>query len=291
MTLVLLTLLLSLVTSASHAEISVTDFVGRKVTLAEPAQRIIGLAPHIVENTYSAGAGDRLVGVVEYSNYPAAATEVHRIGNYTSWSLEEIVALKPDLILLWASGNGMHKLEMLERLGLKVYVSEPRQLSDIPATIRAIGHLAGTDATSEVEARRLEKIHNSLQQRYSARDPVAVFYQVWNQPLQTLNGEHLVSHVIELCGGNNIYADAALLAPRINLESVLQRNPDAIMASGMGTARPAWLDDWKSYPDINAVRRDGLFFIHPDLIQRPTARVMQGAAIMCEQLAGLRQRM
>lgn len=277
-----------LLAAPALAEVSVVDLVGRSVTLQAPAQRIIALAPHIAENAFSAGAGAKLVGVVSHSDYPPAARQVARVGDYQSWSLETIVELKPDLVLMWSSGGGMKTLAALERLGLTVYVSEPRQLQDIPATIRAIGILAGTQRKADAEARRVEDALASLAKNYGTEHPVSVFYQVWNKPLQTLNGDHFISNVIELCGGRNAFADAAALAPKINIESVLERDPDVIFASGMGAARPEWLDEWRDFPALKAVRNGALFFVHPDHIQRPTARVLQGARAMCAQLASVR---
>lgn len=288
MTALLLLSFFWLVAAPSVAEISVTDFAGRSVTLKSPAQRIIALAPHIVENTFSAGAGERLVGVVSYSDYPEAARHITRVGSHRSWSLEAIVKLKPDLVLMWASGNGMQTLPALERLGLKVYVSEPRKLQDIPTTIRAIGELAGTQGSSEPEAQRIEGELKKLAAQYGVQKPVSVFYQIWNKPLQTLNGDHLISDVIELCSGHNAFADAASLAPTINIESVLQRDPHAIVASGMGAARPEWLDEWKAYPSLTAVRNNALFVVDPNHFQRPTARILLGAKVLCTQLASVR---
>ena len=283
----LLLLFFCLLATPALAEISVTDFTGRTVALDAPAQRIIALAPHMVENTFSAGAGDHLVGVVSYSDYPEAAKLIPQVGNYQSWSLEAIVKLKPDLVLMWSSGNGMKSLPALERLGLNVYVSEPRDLQDIPATIRAIGELAGTQAIAEPEARRIEQELAELAAQYRVEKPVSVFYQVWNKPLQTLNGDHLISAVIELCGGRNAFADAVPLAPKINIESVLARNPQAIVASGMGQAKPEWLDEWRDYPSLAAVRNNALFFVPPDHIQRSTARILLGARSLCESLASM----
>ncbi len=280
--------LFCLLTPPSLAEVSVTDFTGRNVTLEAPAKRIVALAPHIVENTFSAGAGDRLVGVVSHSDYPEAAKLIPQVGNYQSWSLEAIVKLKPDLVLMWSSGNGMKSLTALQRLGLSVYVSEPRKLQDIPETIRAIGTLAGTQHSAEPEARRIEQELAELAAQYRVDKPLSVFYQVWNKPLQTLNGEHLISAVIELCGGRNAFADAVPLAPKINIESVLARNPQAIVASGMGEARPEWLDEWRDYPSLTAVRNNALFFVLPDHIQRSTARILLGARSLCENLASMR---
>jgi iron complex transport system substrate-binding protein len=280
--------LLATAFSAAGADISVIDSQARTVTLTAPAQRIIALAPHIVENTFSAGAGDKLVGVTSYSNFPEQAKNILEVGSYNAWSLESIIALKPDLIIMWGSGNGMGKLTTLERLGIPVYVSEPRQLEDIASTIRNIGLLAGTQDISATEARRIEHALAELNKKYRHRQPKTVLYQMWNAPLQTLNGEHLISDVMTLCGGRNVFGDATSLAPKISLESVLIRDPDAIIASGMDAARPEWLDTWQQYPSLRAVQTGALFFIHPDHIQRPTARVVLGAQTMCEQLDTLR---
>ena len=280
----LITVILALITAASRAEVSVVDFQQRQITLQVPAQRIVALAPHIVENAFSAGAGDSLVGVASYSNYPEKASNIPIVGNYQSWSLESIVALKPDLILMWASGNGMKAFASLEKLGVPIFVSEPRKIEDIAYTIRAIGKLAGTEHISEPEAQRVERGLATLRSKYSTRSTLSVFYQVWNEPLQTLNGEHLISHVMEMCGGRNAFADAVSLAPKISIESVLHRNPDAIVASGMDEARPEWLDMWQQYPSLSAVQNQALLFVHPDHIQRPTARILLGATSLCEQL-------
>jgi iron complex transport system substrate-binding protein len=268
--------------------ITVQDFAGREVTLKQPARRIVALAPDIVENLFSAGAGDRLVGAVSYSNYPQQAKAIPEVGTYNAFSLEKILALQPDLVVMWGSGNGMHTLSKLEALRIPIYVSELRKLSDVPESIRRLGELAGTDTVAEPEARRIESEIESLHKRYSGRRSLGVFYQIWNEPLQTVNREHLISEVIALCGGHNVFGDASALAPRISIESVLLRDPDAIVASGMGEARPEWLDQWRAYPSLKAVAGDALFFINPDHLQRPTARILLGAQRLCQQLDQVR---
>ncbi|MEH6590629.1 MAG: cobalamin-binding protein [Halioglobus sp.] len=284
----LLCVLLATMLNSARADVSVIDSQARTVTLDAPAQRIIALAPHIVENTFSAGAGDKLVGVTSYSNFPEQAKAILEVGSYNAWSLESIIALKPDLIIMWGSGNGMSKLATLERLGIPVYVSEPRRLENIASTIQNIGLLAGTQHISASEARRIEQTLAELGKKYRNRQPKTVLYQIWNAPLQTLNGEHLISDVMHLCGGRNVFSDADSLAPKISLESVLARDPDAIIASGMDAERPEWLDTWKQYPSLSAVQNGGLFYIHPDHILRPTARIVLGAKTLCEQLDTLR---
>jgi iron complex transport system substrate-binding protein len=281
--------LVLLVTGTARADPRAEDSLGRKVSLEAPARRIVALAPHIVENTFSAGAGGQLVGVVSYSNYPPEARDIQRVGDYQAWSLESVVALRPDLVLMWSSGNGIGGYESLERLGIPVFVSEPRELEDVPRMIRAIGALAGTEQVSEPEAQRIEQGLARLRATYAEKRDLSVFYQVWNEPLQTVNGEHMISRVIETCGGYNVFADTASLAPTVSLESVLRRDPDVIVASGMDAARPEWLDMWTGYPYLKAVRNEALLFVHPDHIQRPTARLLLGAERLCDQMDELRK--
>jgi len=276
--------ILLLLSPQSPADITVVDSARRSVTLSVPARRIVALAPHIVENVYSAGAGDKLVGVVSYSNYPEAASELPLVGSAYAWSVETVVAMQPDLVIVWGSGSGIKSARKLEALGLHVYVSEPRQLLDISQNIRNIGRLAGTHETAQIAADRFDKAIGQLRNRYQARSRLSVFYQIWNSPLQTINQDHLISHVIELCGGHNIFGDLSQLAPHINLEAVLDKDPDVIVASGMGESRPEWLNDWKQYPSLHAVRAGALLHIHPDLIQRPTARIAMGARALCKKM-------
>lgn len=282
-------LLLLLSSAATASTITAEDFIGRTVVLNAPANRIVALAPHIVENLYSAGAGEKVVGVVSYSNYPPEATQIQQVGSYNAFSLETIASLKPDLIIMWGSGNGMQALQKLEQLKIPVFVSEPRQLSDIPKDIRLLGKLAGTQKTAEAEATRIEQEFANLATLFASLGELTVFYQIWNNPLQTLSGDHLISQVIELCGGKNIFWDTKSLAPKISIESVLLRNPDTIVASGMGQTRPEWLDEWQAYPTLQAVKNNALFVVDPDHIQRPTARVIAGAESLCNKLNSVRQ--
>jgi iron complex transport system substrate-binding protein len=279
-----------LLCATAHAGISVEDSAGRIVTLDEPARRIVALAPHIVENLFAAGAGERIVGTVDHADFPPEAERIPTVGSAHTWSLESVVALAPDLVVLWDSGNGMAALPQLERLGLTVYVSEPRQPADIIDNVRDFGVLAGSSAQAESSAGAFDAAMTALADAYSQRRPLSVFYQIWNSPLQTINGEHLISTIMHTCGGRNVFGDTRQLAPQVSLESVLERDPDVIVASGMGESRPEWLDSWRRYPQLSAVRHGALVHIHPDLIQRPTVRIARGAALLCERLEAIRGR-
>ncbi|ACR14465.1 cobalamin-binding protein [Teredinibacter turnerae] len=273
--------------SGAHA-ITVTDYNGDKVSLQQPARRIIALAPHIVENLYSAGAGQYLVGAVDYCDYPPQAKAITRVGSISSHSIEAILAQQPDLVIAWNSGYGGKIIGKLRALGIPVYASNPLQLEDVARSIRDYGKLANTTAVAEKAAQTFLARLQGLRDQYTDHQRLTVLYEVWNSPLQTLNGEHIISDVIALCGGQNVFADAPVIAPKISLESVLSRNPDVIVASGMGEERPEWLDDWRKWPSLKAVQNNHLFFIPPDIIQRHTARILQGVNEMCVHLENAR---
>lgn len=269
----------------ARAEIRFDDALARTQVLKAPAQRIVSLAPHITEVVYAAGAGGQLVGAVSYSDYPAAALDVPRIGSYNSISLESLVALKPDLVLAWRSGNGEEVIRRIESLGITVHVSEPRALEDVAESVRKVGLLTGNTEQAEAAASEFLRKLAQLKMAYSAQRPVSVYYQIWNEPLLTLNGDHLISDVMRLCGGTNVFSDALALVSRISVESVIGADPDIIVASGMDKARPEWLDDWRQWTSMRAVANQQLYFVPPDILQRHTPRIIQGATQLCEKMA------
>lgn len=282
-------LLLCLCAPASHAAIQVADDLGQSVQLNRPAQRIVSLAPHATELLFAAGAGDKVVGVVAYSDYPPQARTLAKVGSYNANDPERILALKPDLVVAWQSGNGPQAVERLRRLGLTVYVSESKNLADIPQTLDNLGMLADTAAVANSASARFRSELDRLRKLYSQQPKVEVFYQLWNQPMVTIGGEQIISEIIALCGGRNVFGQLRTLAPTVSVEGVLQANPEVIIASGMDSKRPAWLDDWKRWGTLRAVRNRQLHFISADLINRPSPRVLQGADQLCRILDGARQ--
>ena len=276
--------------NALAAGISVRDDTGATVSLAQPAQRIVTLSPHLAETVFAAGAGGRIVGTVDYSNYPEAARRIPRVGGYSRFDLEAVVALKPDLIIAWEGGNAPAHLQKLRRLGLPVYLSQINRLEDIASEIERIGALAGTRQSADTAARTFRQRLADLQARYAGRPVVRTFYEVWHQPLKTIGGQQFISSVIRLCGGENVFGTLTAMAPDVTVEAVLAANPEAIIASGMGEARPEWLDDWQARPGLLAAQRKNLFFIPPDLIQRHTPRLLDGAERLCQHLETARSR-
>lgn len=276
--------------TAVQAEVAVTDDAGNALKLPQPARRIVSLAPHLTELLFAAGAGGQVVAAVEYSNFPEAAKSLPRIGSYAAFDLERIAALKPDLAVAWGSGNPPGPVAQLRRLGIPVFVSEPQRLEDIVSSLERLGRLAGTEAAAGQAAADFERRRAALVARHAGKRAVTVFYEIWNQPLMTVGGAHLISAVMALCGGRNVFVDVTQPAATIGLEAVLRADPEAIVASGMGEARPDWLDEWKRWPQLAAVRRDNLFFVPPDLLQRHTPRILDGAERLCDALDLARQR-
>ena len=275
---------------AAHADLVFKDDGGREVRLKGPAKRIVTLAPHATEMLYAAGAGDRLIGTVEYSDYPPAAKKVPRVGSYDRFDLEAISALKPDLVIAWESGNPAAPVEKMRALGLTVYASQPNRLEDIAGQLERFGQLAGSEAQAREAAEHFRQRLAKLRRDNADKPPVRVFYQIWKAPLMTVGGPQIISSAIQICGGENVFGQLGQMAPTVSVEAVLAADPEAIVATGMGDARPEWLDDWNKWTRMTAVKRGNLFHINPDLLQRHTPRILDGAAQLCADLDVARSR-
>jgi iron complex transport system substrate-binding protein len=267
--------------SPAGAAFTVEDDAGQSIAFDKPASRIISLAPHITELLFAAGAGDRVIAADEYSDYPQAARELPRIGSAYALDLEALLALKPDLVIAWKSGNDARQVARLRGLGIRVFLSEPRTLDDIPRAIESFGRLAGTETAAQAADAALHARFAQLAARYSKVPPVRVFYEIWSPPIMTINGSHLIDAVLRLCGGRNVFAAVGALTPTVTSESVVAANPEVIIASGTGDARPAFLDAWLDWPRISAVRHGLVTWIPADLIDRPGPRIIDGATRAC----------
>ena len=280
--------LLSAITADANM-IEVVDDIGRTVTLKRPATRIVSLAPHITENLFAAGIGHRVIGAVNYSDYPDEARRIPRVGGYDNFDIETILSLQPDLIVAWKEGNQFQQVESLMKLGLTVFVNEPNRLEDVAADIVRFGILGGREDEARAVAEEFIAGLSRLRNEYSGLEKVTVFYQVWPNPLITVTDRQIIGNVIRLCGGSNIFAGLDTPTPQVGKEAVLTENPDIIIASGMNEARPDWLDEWRHWSFLNAARHGNLFFINPDIIQRHTSRILLGSQQLCEILEQARR--
>lgn len=276
---IFLFLTLSLLGSA-QADLAVRDDTGQLLHLKQAPQRIVSLAPHATELLFAAGGGARIVGASEYSDYPEAARRIARVGG-ALLDLEAIAALRPDLIVAWADGNPPAQLQRLKPLGIPIYLSAPRRLDDIPGALERLGQLLDTQHVAQAGAAQYRTELQRLRKTYSGRKKVRVFYQVWDEPLLTLNGAHIISNALATCGAENIFAKLPALTPTVSIENILQANPDAIVTSDQDGQRPARLDAWRRWPRLDAVRNNRLFFVHGDWIDRPAPRILLGVAELC----------
>ncbi len=271
------------------AEISVRDDIGKTVVLEQPAQRIVSLAPNITEVLFYIGAGEQIVGADEYSNYPEQAKQITRVNNHAAANYELILSLQPDLVIAWQSGNGDKIISRIRQLGIPVFVIETHHLEDIPNLFTRFGALSGHLQQARDKAEDFTRRLNLLREKYSTRPNVRTFYQIWDEPLITLNGEHMISSVIELCGGTNIFADAIPLVPYVNIESIVAADPQVIIAGGSKEEKPHWFDNWSKWGEISAVRYGHVYLIPADLMQRHSVRILAGAEMMCDFLERARQ--
>jgi iron complex transport system substrate-binding protein len=278
-----------LVAATARADISVRDDDGLTVTLQKPAQRVIALAPHVTELLFAAGGGDRIVGVVSYSDFPEAAKRIANIGDNRQIDLERVIALKPDLLVVWRHGSSERQLAQLRALGIPMFHSEPHKLDDIAGSLLRLGELMGTQRVAQPAAAGLRQQLAALAAQYGGRAPVRMFYQVWDKPLYTLNGAHIVSDAMRLCGGVNIFADMKITAPVVSIEAVLQEDPEAIFGSSERSDPERGINLWKAFPSVTAVRRENIFKLDGNLLNRAGPRMIAGATVLCEKLDIARQ--
>jgi iron complex transport system substrate-binding protein len=238
---------------------------------------------------FAAGGGAKIVGAVSYSDYPEAAKRIPQIGSNRQIDMERVIAMKPDLIVVWMHGSSARQVEELRTLGISMFHSEPKKLDDIAASLQKLGKLMGTKAVAEPAAATLRQELAALTARYANRPPVRMFYQVWDKPLYTLSGGHIVSDAIRTCGGVNIFASLKVTAPVVDVEAVLQEDPEAIFSTGEGSQNDGGVNMWKPYGTMTAVKRANLFRIDGNLLNRAGPRMLAGTAALCEKLEQARQ--
>jgi iron complex transport system substrate-binding protein len=267
--------------------VTVHDDAGNAVTLDKPAMRVISMAPHVTETLFAAGGGSRIVGAVNYSDYPEAAKSIPRIGSNREIDMERVISMKPDLIVAWMHNNSERQIEMVRKLGVPVFLSDPQKLEGIPDNVARLGQLMGTQAVADPAAAELRRQLASLRSRYAGRPTVRTFYQVWDKPLYTLSGRHIITDALRLCGGENIFDKLTVTAPIVSIESVLQADPEAVF----GTAEKNYggVNLWKPYASLTATRKDNLFTVDGNLLNRAGPRMIAGTAVLCERLELARQ--
>jgi len=270
---------------AGAAAQSVSDDSGHTLTLPATPTRIISLAPGATEMLFAAGAGQRVIATVQYADEPAAAKQVPRIGDVVAVDMEKLVALRPEVVVVWPGGGNPAQIEEIGRLGIPLYRQQVNALADIPASIRRLGALAGTAATAEQAARNIEARLAALSHMYEGGRHPSVLLQVWNHPIYTVGGTHLMSDALRLCGTRNVFGDLRDLGPAVDIEAVVARNPDIIVAAAPPGAGPEWLADWRRFTTLRAVRNDNLITFDDQRLTRLGPSVVSATEALCKVLA------
>lgn len=290
-------LLLGLAAGAAQCAVHVDD-AGRSIEFKSPPGRVITLAPNLTEFVYAVGAGSALVGTMDTSNYPDEARRVERIGNYQRLDVERILALKPDVVLVWHHGNQGRELGQLEAAGVKLFYIEPRRIDDVAATLERVGALLGRTKQGIEHAAAYRQAVAELRRRYAGAPSVSVFFQVWNQPLMTLNGQHLTSDLMDICGGRNVFASLQALAPQVSVEAVVEANPEVFFtAREFDDGKAPWrrtpdgeaFKSWRGFTRLVAVRHGWMFTVSGDLVTRQGPRAIEGAKAFCAMLDEVRR--
>jgi len=271
------------------ANITLQQANGETLTLAGPAKRIITLAPNLAELLFAAGAGTQLIAVVEYSRFPTQVAQLPRVGDAFRIDLERILEYEPDLVIAWKSGNSQIALQKLKQLGITVWQIEITRPGDIAEVVENMSRAAGTEAEGVAVARQLQDRLTHLRQQNSDKTPVDYFYQIAARPLYTVNGQHIISRSLEICGAVNVFSDLPALAPQISRESVILANPQAMIAPETSGEAPA-LQGWQEWSGLQAVENNSMIYLPADEISQATPRLLDSIELACKLLDKVRVR-
>ena len=283
--------------AADAAAVTAVDDAGRSVVVDQPPARVVTLAPSLAELVFAAGGGRSLVGVSALSDYPDEARAIARIGDAGRIDVERVLALKPDLVLVWQRGNVGREIEQLERAGVRIFQLEPQRLDDVARAIERLGVLLGHESEARQRAAELRTELARLRAAHANAAPVRVFYQVWQQPLMTVNRRQIIGDILGVCGGRNVFADLTPLVPTVSTEAVVAADPEAVLTASEQGGGVAWRRDpdasafalWRRQSRMVAARRGWLYTLDGDLISRQGPRIVDGAAAVCALLDEVRR--
>lgn len=256
-------------------------------------KRVITLSPHLTEIVDAAGGTSQLVSVSAFSNFPESVKKLPITSDARSIDLEKMKQLKPDLIIYWRGGTPETQIESIQKIfahSAQIIFVEPKKLNDIAADIEKLGQTLGTSALAHKNAASFRSEVAQLKKKYhnAQKRKVRVFYQVWAQPLMTLNHDHLISDIIELCGGEQLFAKEKLLVPTVSKEAVVKANPEIIFTAVDAKQMKTDWSMWQSIPQLAATQKKAFIEIDADTISRPSQRVLSGALKICSEIDKIR---
>ncbi len=274
--------------AANAAPLRVTDDLGGIVTLPAPAARIVSLSPGGTEMLFAAGAGSHVIATVEYADEPAAAKRVPRIGDVVSIDIERLVAMHPDVVVVWPGGGSGADLGKIGKLGIPLYRQQADTLAALPDSLRRLGRLAGTEAIADRSATALATRLRAIAAQYAGQPPVTAFIQVWSHPLYTVGGKQLMTDAFALCGVRNVFADLKEASPVVEIEATIARNPDLIVAVTETAAAAQWLEEWRRFPSMQAVKSGRLVSFQDVRLVRLGPSAVEATEALCKSLAAAR---
>lgn len=275
---------------ACSDKITVVDDIGRQVSVSGPVMRLVSLSPHITELLFSIGIGDRVVGTVRFSDFPAQAASIQRVGDAFSVNLEMLIQLQPDLVIAWRTGGSARTINKIESLGVPVYFNEARDLASIAESAEKIAILAGIEETGAARAQQYRRKLQWIKQQYESASRVKIFYQISDLNLYTVNRHHLIGEAIALCGGDNIFADSIIKVPQVSIEAVIAASPDLIVfSSGANRDNDSWTSRWRPFNTVPAVANGHLYSLPAAIITRPSFRMVAGIEKLCELMNKVRR--
>ncbi|KKO46746.1 ABC transporter substrate-binding protein [Arsukibacterium ikkense] len=251
-------------------------------------KRIIALAPHITELLYAIGAGEQLVGVSAYSDYPTEAQVLPQVANYAGINLEAVLALQPDLVVAWKTGNVAADVSRLQQFGIRVAFSDPLLIADVADELRYLGQLTGRQQRAEQVAVQFETELAAISAEYQPKKRLKVFFSMGTEPLTSVANAAWPAQALQLCAGDNIMVNAKNDYPQPGIEQVLQAQPEVIIQATAG-AKPAAVSFWSPYPVIPAVALEQFVTVDADLLYRTSPRTLQGIRQLCQGLDQYRQ--
>ena len=246
--------------------------------------RIITLSPHSVDMLYAIGAGDSIIGTVEYSDFPKAALKIPRIGNYSGIQIEKVVELEPDVIVAWKSGNKSTDLEKLESLGLNMHYTHATSIPEISNEILRLGKLTGNESQAQRVVKKLVNRYLKIKNTYANKTPVSVFYQLWHQPLRSVGANGWIASLIKDCGGLNLFNTVKNDYPTVSMETILEKNPQVIIIPHHSGNEGAKREIWNQWSMIDAVKTNRIFTLNGDLLHRFTPRAVDGLEQLCQRI-------